>query len=80
MNGTTTVFSVQMRLSGGNYQVRVVAGANTSSWYTITGPTAIEVARSGSSLSLYTGGTPDRQTVTVPRRRSTRPGSASRPA
>ena len=63
MNGGTTVFSVQMRLSGGNYQVRVV-GTASSAWYTITGPTAIEVARAGSTLTLFTGGTP-RPTVSV---------------
>ena len=63
MNGGTTVFSVQMRRNAGNYQVRVV-GSATSAWYTIVGPTAIEVARSGGSLSLYTGNVL-RQTVTV---------------
>lgn len=64
MNGNTTVFAVQMRRqSSGQYQVRVSVGNTNSNWYNITGATAIEVAKTSSSVALYTAGTL-RQTVT----------------
>ena len=66
-NRGTVVFQVQMRRTNtGQYQVRAAnqnASASTG-WVNITGPTAIEVARSGTTLTLYVGGV-SQGTVTV---------------
>ncbi len=52
----STVIAVQLRLSGGSYQVRL---AGSSTWVPISNaPTAIEVVRTGSTLRLYVGAGP----------------------
>ena len=71
MSGTTAAVNVQLRLNAGRYQVRAVVnrngGTTVTNWYTISGPTAIEIAwakGNSASFQLYTGGTL-RQTLTL---------------
>lgn len=65
MNGNTTILQVQLRLNAGQYQVCAALCGTTTSWVTITGATAIEVVRNGTTLTMYVGGVLQPTSATV---------------